>query len=280
MSEYRLNRQQRNEISPEDLAMRILNLLQRNYRIREQGTGPYISYYPYQLSSLLNFELMTHEETSLSGIEQSFRQKFAEAVQILSNSGFIVQDPSQQHSADFQRPTSKGLTVDTSGPVFGITTGQEFIQRIESRTGQIDDVAKMYLTESFRAAEANLWLSSVFMLGAAAERLIYVLSEYIDQLLANPATSATLGNMSKVRQRKEWIISQLPALQRRFPGHREAFMDVEDKFDSLYNTYRYQRNNAGHPRDTLFSPDSVQVKTMLLSFGLYCQAVYAILAIR
>jgi hypothetical protein len=57
-------------------------------------------------------------------------------------------------------------------------------------------------------------------------------------------------------------------------------MDVEDKFDSLYNTYRYQRNNTGHPRDTLVSLDSVQVKAMLLSFGLYCQAVYAILAIR
>jgi hypothetical protein len=118
------------------------------------------------------------------------------------------------------------------------------------------------------------------MLGAAAERLIYVLSEHIDQLLANPTASTALGNISKVRQRKEWIISQLPALQKKFPGHREAFMDVEDKFDSLYNTYRYQRNNAGHPRDTLFSLDSVQVKTMLLSFGLYCQAVYAILAIQ
>jgi len=96
-----------------------------------------------------------------------------------------VQDPSQQHSPDFQIPASKGLKVDTDAPVFGITTGPEFIRRIESTTGHIDDVAKMYLTESFSAAEASLWLSSIFMLGAAAERLIYVLSEHIDQLLAN-----------------------------------------------------------------------------------------------
>jgi hypothetical protein len=83
--------------------MRILRLLQRNHDIREKGTGPYISYYPYQISILVNFELMTREEVSLSGIEPAFQRKVAEAVQILSNSGYIVQDPSQRNS-DFQIP--------------------------------------------------------------------------------------------------------------------------------------------------------------------------------
>jgi hypothetical protein len=278
VNEYLLNSQQRNAISPEDLAMRILSLLQRNHRIRERGSGPYISYYPYQLSSLINFELMTREEVSFSGIEPSFKVKFAEAVQILTNGGFIVQDPTQ-HSSDFQIPTSKGLTVDTSAPVLGITTGEDFVRGIEAKVGTLDDVARTYLTESYRAAEENLWLSSIFMLGAASERLIYVLADHVDRLLADPAASTTLSGISKVRQRKEWIISQLPTLRKKFPAHREAFIDVEDKFDSLYNTYRYQRNEAGHPRDTPFNPDSTQAKVMLLSFGLYCQAVYAILAI-
>ena len=278
MNEYLLNSKQRNEISPEDLAMRILSLLQRNHRIREKGSGPYISYYPYQLSSLLNFELMTREEVSFAGIEASFRNKFAEAVQILTNSGFIVQDPSQ-HSADFQIPTSKGLAVDTNAPALGITSGGEFVSRIEAQTGKLDDVAKNYLLESYRAAEAGLWLSSIFMLGAAAERLIHVLADHVDHLLADPAASAALSGLTKVRQQKEWIVSQLPALRKKFPAHREAFIDVEDKFDSLYNTYRYQRNNAGHPRETPFNPDVTQVKAMLFSFGLYCKAVCAILAI-
>ena len=59
----------------------------------------------------------------------------------------------------------------------------------------------------------------------------------------------------------------------------KAFTDVEDKFDNLYNTNRYQRNEAGHPRDIPYAPDIPQAKAMLLSFGVYCKAVYDILAI-
>jgi hypothetical protein len=117
------------------------------------------------------------------------------------------------------------------------------------------------------------------MLGAASERLIYVLAEHIDHLLADPVASTTLSKINSVRQRKEWIVSHLSTLQKKYPAHREAFSDVEDKFDSLYNTYRYQRNTAGHPRDTSFKPDTQQAKAMLFSFGLYAQAVNAILAI-
>lgn len=278
MNEYVLSKQQREKISPEDLAMRILRILQRNHDSHTKG-GPYIPYYPFQLSSILSFELFTHEESSVSGIEPAFRTKFQEAVQILNNGGFIVEDSSQR-SSDFRIPTSKGLKVDTTGTVLGVTDAEEFVKGIEAQTGKLDEVAKNYLLESYKAAEANLWLSSIFMLGAASERLIYILADHMAHLLSNPAAAAALNNITKVRQRKEWIVSQLLTLRGRFPNHREAFIDVEDKFDSLYNPYRYQRNEAGHPRDTPFHPDPTQVRAMLLSFKLYCQAVYAILAIR
>ena len=277
VNEYRLTKQQRDQISLEDLAMGILGILQRNHT-RQTGGGSNVSYYPYQLGSILEFELVDREEASQSGIEQPFRMKFAEAVQILVTKGLIFPDPSQRNS-ECQIPTSKGLAVDTNGPVLGITSSEDFIRKIETQTGRLDDVARGYLSESYREAEAELWLSSTFMLGAASERLIYVLAEHISRLLADPAATTRLNNMTKVRHRKEWIVSQLTDLQRRFSPNRKAFTDVEDKFDSLYNTYRYQRNEAGHPRDIPYAPDIPQAKAMLLSFGVYCKAVYEILAI-
>ena len=278
MNGYQLTKQQMEDISVDDLAMLILRILQRNYRDQEASKRS-VSYYPYQINSILAFELISPEKLSFRRDDSLFRQKFAEAVHALQHSGYIMQDPTQTHSEDFQRPTTKGLQVDTTAPVLGITSTSEFLRRIETEAGALDNVAKSYLMESYAAAEHNLWLSSIFMLGAASERLIYVLAEHVDHLLADPAASAALSSINSVRQRKEWIVSHLSALQKKFPVHREVFTDVEDKFDSLYNTYRYQRNAAGHPKDTPLKPDIQQTKALLFSFGLYAKAVNTILAI-
>ena len=177
-------------------------------------------------------------------------------------------------------PTDKGMKQDISAPVIGITSAENFIQRLESECGSIDAVAKSYFSESFRAAEARLWLSSTFMLGAASERLIYVLSEHVDSILGDPNASTALAGITTVRQRKEWIVDQLPALKRKFPAKRDAFKDVEDKFDTLYSTYRYLRNEIGHPRDTVYQPVPEQTKALLVSFKVYLAAVNHILSIR
>ncbi len=268
MNKYQLSRQQRDNISVDDLKMLILRIFQD---VANQVNRV------NRISSTL--ECITGIAVSRGGIEASFQRKFDEAVNELQNGSFIIQDPSQPHLPDFQRLTSKGSQVDTTAPVLGITSVAEFIRKVEADAGTLDEVAKTYLMESYATAELNLWLSSIFMLGAASERLIYVLTKHIDHLLADPAASTALSKIDGVRQRKEWIVSHLPTLKKKFPSHREAFSDVEDKFDSLYNTYRYQRNEAGHPRDTPFRPDTQQAKAMLFSFGLYAQAVNVILAI-
>jgi hypothetical protein len=121
--------------------------------------------------------------------------------------------------------------------------------------------------------------SSIFMLGAASERLIYLAAEHIDRLLADPSESARMSGLTKVRLLKEWIVAQLPELKKKYSNHREAFVDVEDKFDSLYNTYRYLRNDVGHPKNSVPIVDVNQVKALLFSFGLYAKAVNDIVSI-
>jgi hypothetical protein len=277
MVEYGLSRQQRESIPVDHLAMLILRVLQRNHRETENG-NTCVGYHPYDMTSIRELEIVGGETSLSRGDLSSFELKFAEAVNLLKLRGLIMLDPTQD-SNDCQRPTSAGLRVDTTAPVLGITTSDEFVRRVEHTAGRLDDVARAHLAESFAAAESGLWMSSVFMLGAAAERLIYVLAEHADHLLADPTASGALSKIHTVRQRKEWIVAQLPALRKKLPAHRDAFTDVEDKFDSLYNAYRYQRNEAGHPAEVVFEPNITQCKAVLFSFSVYAQAVNAILAI-
>lgn len=278
MGEYVLSLKQREDMTSDQVAMLILQILQRNHLKTNTGSGPYISYYPFSIGAILSFELNSRDLSGES-LSKNFQYKFAEAVNSLKQAGYIMQDPTQTHAVDFQIPTSKGLAIDTTAPAFGITSPSEFLRQVEAKAGSLDEVAKAYLSQSYEAAENNLWLSSVFMLGAASERLIYILSDSVDRLLADPAQSVSLNRITKVRQRKEWIVEQLPALKAKLPSYRQAFTDVEDKFDSLYNAYRYLRNDAGHPRSTLPVIHQDQIKAMLFGFSLYAEAVNTILAI-
>ncbi len=116
------------------------------------------------------------------------------------------------------------------------------------------------------------------MLGAASERLLHVLGDHIEHLLGDPAESAKLAQITKVRQLKEWIVGHLPALRRKYPTHKDAFTDVADKLETLFTLYRYKRNEVGHPRETPHNPDVNQIRAMLLSFGGYAKAVADIMS--
>ena len=163
---------------------------------------------------------------------------------------------------------------------FGVTSTDGFIQAIRGQGSPLDAVVEGYLRESYSAAEAGLWLSSTFMLGAASERLLFIVAEHVDTLLKDSSESEKLARLWKVREVKEWIVNHLPALKRTYRDHKNAFTDVEDVFDTLFALYRYQRNEAGHPREVLPSLDPSQIRSMLLGFGTFQSRAYAILAVE
>jgi hypothetical protein len=76
VSEYILGRQQRDEISVDNLAMLILRILQRNRGVRTVGGGPYVSYYHTSLAAILEIEIFNRDQT-FNGVESSFKHKLA-----------------------------------------------------------------------------------------------------------------------------------------------------------------------------------------------------------
>ena len=100
LNEYILTRQERDQITADELAMRILAVLQRNHKKATDGSGWRPSYGSYQLFGIRQFEFYTDQDYALQGgIEPSFGQKFNEAVQILKNANMIVQQTGNRTSA-------------------------------------------------------------------------------------------------------------------------------------------------------------------------------------
>src|SRR5258708_7841854 len=122
--------------------MLVLQILQRNHKARNGGGGANISYYPYSLAAILQFEIFNRLE--LFNVESSFKSKFAEATNLLKQKGYIMPDHTQNNH-DAHLPTTKGLETDTSAPAFGITGPEKFLSQIEAKSGSLDEVAKTYL---------------------------------------------------------------------------------------------------------------------------------------
>ncbi len=272
---FLLSNDEQERISIDDLARLALRVLQRDFAMVAQGQ--FVAHGAGSLDNILAFVLV---ERSLTGPDKKLRDKYAQAVDKLYHDRYIRPDPDQR-SNSFCVLTDKGERADTSLPLVGLSDTTDFISFIESKTGSpLDTVVVQYLEESWRAAEAELWLSSLFMLGGASERLLWVLSLHVDYLRADAAQSARLAGLWQVRRRKEWIVDQLPDLRRSHSGYAAAFTDVDDIFDWLFTTYRYLRNDVGHPRETPLNVNPEQVKALLTSFHLYADAVHSILAIR
>jgi hypothetical protein len=264
-SEFALNKIQRIAITVDDLASLVLHIVQSN----ESGLGGRISYMHGQLSSIKAFEVFNNE-TDKS--DPAFETKWAEAVQSLFRRGMIMKNP-DQGSDDFVILTEAGCMADTSTPLVGVWQADRFLKHIEDTSGPLDPVVRQYLEESYRSASEDLWLAATFMLGAASERALYLLSETIAGLVGDAGPRKKLENCRTVRAVKEWILEQLPLLRKTFPEAKPVLSDIEDKITTLLTLYRYQRNEIGHPRDDVLTVEPDKIRAMLKSFSTYWAVV-------
>ena len=150
---------------------------------------------------------------------------------------------------------------------------------VERNAGTLDEVARDYVRESFLAAKSNLWKSSVSMLGASAERLIYVLADHINTILTPGTETGRFEGAAPAKSQKDWVVRQIPQLKRQFNGSASSFRELEVALNSLFEVYRHQRNEVGHPNRTVFVPQPLREKAVLMSFELSAKAINDVLNI-
>lgn len=101
MENLPLSQERQASITSLELAKLILQILQRNDRMRPDELRVRVSYYPYSLGSIRGFEVIGHAQAQVMG----FERKWAEAIAILKSKAFIAADPTQSDE-NFVIPTS------------------------------------------------------------------------------------------------------------------------------------------------------------------------------
>jgi len=239
------------------------------------------SYYPWSFAGIISMFVNDHDDFGLQPflrkqLRDDFAGKVNQAKQLLLQKNLAYRDPTQS-SDDFVRLTDKGKSTDVTAPILGLTDTGGFIAAVQGSGPPLDTVVEGYLREAYGAADAELWLSATFMLGAASERLLFIIAAHVDALLKDPTETAKLAKRWKAREVKEWIVGHLASLKKAYPTHKDAFTDVEDLFDTLFALYRYQRNEAGHPRETMPTVNPEVIRGMLLAFGTFQAKANAVL---
>ncbi len=268
MITFPLDKSMQATISVDDLSIVVLQYFQQAYRMNRNVPSP--------MQKLNILSGITGDNQA--GFENSsFDQNFGYALSELLQHRLIAKSP---WSDDSYVLTDAGIVFDDAKPLFELTGVDEFISICEMNAGTMDEVARDYLRESFLAAKAKLWKSSVFMLGASAERFIYVLAEHIDAILTPGTATGRFDSDALAKTQKDWVVRQIPQLKKQFAGSVGSFRELEDTLNTLFAIYRRQRNEVGHPNPKIFAPQPEREKALLMSFELSAKAVNDVLLIR
>jgi len=98
----------------------------------------------------------------------------------------------------------------------------------------------------------------------------------VGALLEDAKQSDRLNELWRARDVKEWIVANVPSLRKKREDLKPLLADIQDKIETLFTLYRYQRNEVGHPREEELVAEPSKIKAMLESFGLYLAACTAI----
>jgi hypothetical protein len=146
---------------------------------------------------------------------------------------------------------------------------------------KIDDIILQYLKEALRAYERPLPFASAVMLGAASEKLFYLLSDSIKNSSEDGQQKTRLDKLindarelSRLRELVSSILDKATSGKNPRIPYR-VHQDCKDSLLSLFNAIRIQRNDAVHPISSAVSEE--QLRLLLLAFPHICRKVYDII---
>ncbi|MGB8957948.1 MAG: hypothetical protein WCC00_02930 [Candidatus Aminicenantales bacterium] len=154
-----------------------------------------------------------------------------------------------------------------------------YISYLRGAITKIDAVIIQYISEALNTYKADCYFASAVMLGAAAEKLLYLLADSIINSIQDAKTKADLSksmkfrDLSALRAKVIKILSLDNLKQSRIPY--EVHEDSSEAFFSILNAIRVQRNDAVHPIANKISQSELRLH--LYSFPSACKKAYDII---
>jgi hypothetical protein len=151
-----------------------------------------------------------------------------------------------------------------------------YLQLLIKRVPSIDEITKIYVTESLQAYLHQLPLSSAVMLGAASEQIFLVVSDALALAIKSQKEQENYNKAIKnkpIGQHFEVFKNRLFPLRKKLPDEIEHNLDKD--WNGIFNLIRNTRNDAGHPsRPNITMDDAL---SNLLIFPSYCTRACALI---
>lgn len=143
----------------------------------------------------------------------------------------------------------------------------------------IDPVIIEYMSEAISTFNKDCFLASAVMTGAAAERIIYLLSKLIIKLELEQGLIREISKALEIGKVKT-LLDKFPMTMIQIKKLKQIPYELREESGNflicLLDAARIQRNNAVHPERAEVSKESLRL--LLLSFPHACKKAYELIA--
>lgn len=179
-----------------------------------------------------------------------------------------------------------GMIGDDYYPVFldPIST----ISELKSGIPNIDPIALEYFEEALWAIKKKLFLSATITMGGASESSILSLIDAVIDYYEDTTLTASFNKNDKIKPKfdlllmtikdrnlKKDLLSIFNADRVKCEIIKEIFINVETTLRRMFDIYRINRNDAGHPKDMGSDPDITRSEAAM--FRKFCKIVYGLI---
>lgn len=162
-----------------------------------------------------------------------------------------------------------------------------YVEELRRSVPNIDDITLAYIQESLDAFGHDLLLSATVTLGAASERAILELVESYCAFGEDPAVKKEFEKEWSIKGKYELLKDRFKStnLRKQLPAMLAAkqieitdldrhFVEFETIVDILFQIYRINRNDAGHPIGVTMDKDALRCN--LAAFTRYAETIFGI----
>lgn len=157
---------------------------------------------------------------------------------------------------------------------------QGFLADLQRRCGALDLEVEVLARESLLTFQANCLVASVILIGAASERLMWVLFESYRDAHQNQSDRDRLDQQWEDRSRRsiarkfEWLWQQLERLRTELNNAGRLWDGAEGLVRATFDALRTARNEAVHQNRHF---ERIQANELLFLFVPYTERIYALI---
>ncbi len=202
------------------------------------------------------------------GSSYQLQSTATEAYLKILRSGFVVEQPGTDFgmmppSGQSFRWTAQGQAwVNDAQPV--PEEASFYMDYLRTLVADLDPVVEQYVSEALVAFERNADFAAAVMVGAACEKLLYLLTEAMLPALQSPAEKTQMEKLFQSRK----ITAVAEFLKGKIKAAKAIPYPVKEGagayWSAMIEAIRQQRNDAVHPMNAKASRDSVRLSLSAL----------------